>query len=58
MADCGYACAVVEAKFRDVHVSVLAAACDEAEGVQEAVLHSIAKEQYVSIRSLQKECDG
>ena len=47
MAGRGYACGVVEAKFRDVHVSVFAAACDEAEGVQEAVFHSVAEEQYV-----------
>lgn len=51
MADCGYACAVVEAQFRDVHVSILAAACDEAERVQEAVFHSVAEEQCVFIRS-------
>ena len=52
VADCGHACAVVEAKFRDIHVSVLAAACDEAKRVQEAVFHSVAEEQYVSLRSL------
>lgn len=45
---------MVEAEFRDVHVPVLAGACDEAEGVQEAVFHSVAEEQYVFICSLCK----
>lgn len=48
MADCRHTRAMVEAEFRDVHVSFLAAACDEAEGMQEAVFHSVAEEQYVS----------
>lgn len=43
---------MVEAEFRDVHVSVLAAACDEAERVQKVVFHSVAEEQYVMIRYL------
>ena len=43
---------MVEAEFRDVHVSVLAAACDEAKRVQEAVFHSAAEEQYVSLYAL------
>ena len=43
---------MVEAEFRDVHVSILAAACDEAERVQEVVFHSITEKQYVMIRDL------
>ena len=41
---------MVEAEFRDVHVSILAAACDEAERVQEVVFHSVAQEQCVLFR--------
>lgn len=58
MAGCGYACGVVEAEFRDVHVSVLAAACDEAERMQEVVFHSVAEEQCVLVRDLLEECEG
>jgi hypothetical protein len=36
---------VVAAELRNVHVPILAGACNEAEGMQEALLHTIAEEQ-------------
>jgi hypothetical protein len=47
MADRRHARAVVAAKLRDLHVSVHPSACDEAERVQKALLHTIAAKQYV-----------
>ena len=43
VAHCGYNCAVVAAQFWNLHVSIPAGACDETQGVQEAVFHSAAK---------------
>jgi len=40
-----YIGAMVAAEFRNVHVPLLAGACDEAEGMQEALFHTITKEQ-------------
>ena len=44
---------MVEAQLRNVHVSILPGSCDPAEGVQEALFHSIAEAQYVSLVRLQ-----
>ena len=38
---------MVEAEFRDVHVPLSTGPCDEAEGVQKTLLHTITQEQCV-----------
>lgn len=43
---------MVATQFRDVHVSVFIGACDEAEGVEEALFDTFAEEQYVLLRRI------
>jgi len=38
---------VVETELRDVHVSLLTGACDEAKGIEEAIPHTTTEKQYV-----------
>ena len=38
---------MVEAELRDVHVSILASACDKTEGAEETLSDPLTKEQYV-----------
>ena len=45
MADCGYTCTVVEAEFRNVHVSFHPGARYQAKGVQEALFYPAAQKQ-------------